>query len=562
MTHLTVSSHNNLFFTVINKPNIHKHHATKPSRTRTRTIITCSQHHKNQRNFIEKEVPTFIDTHQRFVVRENRKRKEEKEEGNSVVHEKEEKKKGSSSSGSKQMVILCGFGYWLQGFRCFPWLALNFHMASNLNLDPSVLQLVQYSANLPMVAKPLYGILSDVIYVGGAHRIPYIVIGVLLQIFAWNYLTFVPAAREVLTVLVATVLLSNLGASITEVAKDALVAEYGKKHKISGLQSYAFMALAAGGILGNLIGGYFLLKLPPRIMFIIFSSLLSLQLAISFSTRENSLGIQKPSSKNLATPSISENIRKQVSDLIVAISDKSISRPLLWVVGSIATVPMLTGSVFCYQTQCLNLDPMIIGWSRVIGQLALLSGTVLYNRYWKKFPMRKLIGAVQILYATSLLLDLVLVRQINLQFGIPNEVFAPCFSGLAEVLAQFKLLPFSVLFASLCPKGCEGSLTSFLASALILSSIVSGFFGVGLASLLGITSGDYSGLTVGILIQFVAALLPLKWIGSVPMSQPDSEEKQRRKSMSRRTRRNRRVGKVVISSINAYRREREWEPQS
>ncbi|WJX36478.1 hypothetical protein P8452_24350 [Trifolium repens] len=509
----------------------------------------------------------MVDTHQRFVVRENKNQnKNKKEEEKNLVYEKEDKKKNGSTStnvsqiGSKQMLILCGFGYWLQGFRCFPWLALNFHMASNLNLDPSVLQLVQYSANLPMVAKPLYGILSDVIYIGGAHRIPYIAIGVLLQIFAWNYLAFVPAAREVLSILVAAVLLSNLGASITEVAKDALVAEYGKKQKIGGLQSYAFMALAAGGILGNLIGGYFLLKLPPRIMFIIFSSLLSLQLAISFSTREDSLGIPQPSSENLATKSISENIRKQASDLFTAISDKSISRPLLWIVGSIAMVPMLTGSVFCYQTQCLNLDPMIIGWSRVIGQLMLFSGTVLYNRFWKKFPMRNLIGAVQILYASSLLLDLVLVQQINLKFGIPNEVFAPCFSGLAEVLAQFKLLPFSVLFASLCPKGCEGSLTSFLASALILSSIVSGFLGVGLASLLGITSGDYSGLTVGILIQFVAALLPLRWINSVPMSRPDSE-KQKRKSMSRRARRNRRVGKVVIGSINAYRREREWESQ-
>lgn len=183
MIHLTLSSHNNLFSTVINKPTLHKHHhTTKPSRTRT---ITCSQHHKNHRNFIEKEPPTFmvdVDRHQRFVVREKRKKKED---GKSVLHEKEEKKKGSSSSssggtsqiGSKQMAILCGLGYWLQGFRCFPWLALNFHMASNLNLNPSVLQLVQYSANLPMVAKPLYGILSDVIYVGAAHRIPYIVIG-------------------------------------------------------------------------------------------------------------------------------------------------------------------------------------------------------------------------------------------------------------------------------------------------------------------------------------------------------------------------------------------------
>ncbi|ONI26872.1 hypothetical protein PRUPE_1G052100 [Prunus persica] len=35
------------------------------------------------------------------------------------------------------MLFLCGFGYWMQGFRCFPWLALNFHMAHNLNMHPS-----------------------------------------------------------------------------------------------------------------------------------------------------------------------------------------------------------------------------------------------------------------------------------------------------------------------------------------------------------------------------------------------------------------------------------------
>jgi len=170
MIHLAISSQNNPFV-IINKPNLRKHNK--------RPIITCSQHHKNSRNFIETQPTFMVDTHKNFVVRENKKKKEEEK---SVFIEKEENKKKSSSSstsliGGKQMLILCGIGYWLQGFRCFPWLALNFHMASNLNLDPSILQLVQYSANLPMVAKPLYGILSDVIYIGGAHRIPYIITG-------------------------------------------------------------------------------------------------------------------------------------------------------------------------------------------------------------------------------------------------------------------------------------------------------------------------------------------------------------------------------------------------
>ncbi|PPR99640.1 hypothetical protein GOBAR_AA21028 [Gossypium barbadense] len=419
--------------------------------------------------------------------------------GEVSVRKGKKKKESLWQQGCQEMLGLCGLGYWVQGFRCFPWLALNFHMAYNLNLNPSTLQLVQNSGNLPMVAKPLFGILSDALYIGGAHRIPYICIG-----------------GQALPALMACVLLSNTGAAITEVAKDALITEYGQKHRITGLQSYAFMALAAGGILGNLLGGYFLVKLPPRMI-------------------------------------------KQLSDLMIAISEDSIFRPLTWIVASIAMVPILSGSIFCYQTQCLHLNPSVIGMSRVIGQLILLSLTVLYNRYWKQIPMRKLIGVVQILYASSLLLDLALVREINLSIGIPNEVFALCFSGLAETLAQFKILPFSVLLATLCPRGCEGSLTSFLASALCLSSIVSGFWGVGLAAMLGIRSSDYSNLPVGILIQFLAALLPLGWIHHVPMSQP--VEKKRKKGMSKRNRKTRRIGRVVVGSVFAYRRERESDAQ-
>ncbi|KAK6929693.1 Biopterin transporter family, partial [Dillenia turbinata] len=475
-------------------------------------------------------------------------------------------KKRFSQVGSGQMLVLCGFAYGLQGFRCFPWLALNFHMAHNLNLHPSTLQLVQNSGNLPMVAKPLYGMLSDALYIGGAHRIPYISIGelmetktsALLQVLSWGSLALSQLAREALPALMVFVLLSNLGASVAEVAQDALVAEYGKKTKMVGLQSYAFMALAAGGILGNLVGGFFLRNTQPRTMFLVFGLLLSVQLAMSLITKESSLGLPQPSEHELRRKSVSQSIKEQFSELMTAISHENISRPLVWIVASIAIVPILSGSIFCYQTQCLNLDPSVLGLSRVIGQLMLLSSTVLYDRYWKKLPMRKLIGGVQILYALSLLLDLVLVKQINLKLGIPNETFALCFSGVAETVAQFKLLPFSVLLASLCPPGSEGALTSFLASALCLSSIISGFLGIGLSSLIGIKSREYSGLPAGIVIQFLAALVPLSWIYHVPMSRV-VVGKERKRGMSKRTRKDRRVGRVVIGSLYTYMRERESE---
>lgn len=80
------------------------------------------------------------------------------------------------SYGLDLMMVL-GLGYWVQGFRIFPWWALNFYLKENLRLDPGTMQFLQNTVNLPMVAKPVYGIFSDAVYIGGAHRLPYICIG-------------------------------------------------------------------------------------------------------------------------------------------------------------------------------------------------------------------------------------------------------------------------------------------------------------------------------------------------------------------------------------------------
>lgn len=321
----------------------------------------------------------------------------------------------------------------------------------------------------------------------------------------------------------ACILLSNLGASFTEVVSDALIAEFSRTHKAGELQSYAFVALAAGALLGNLSSAFVLKTQEPKVMFSTFSLLLAIHLALSLTTKETSLRFLQYSKHHLVENSIAENLSKQFSGLITAINEERIFYPLLWIVASVAVVPLLSGSMFCFQTQCLKLDPSVIGLSKVIGQLMVLSATMFYNRFLKRIPMRSLIFGVQILYALSLSSDLFLVKQINLKLGISNEVYVLCLSALAEAIAQFKILPFTVLFSSLCPSGCEGSLFAFFASALCLSSILGGIFGVGLVSLIGVSSGDYSSLPLGIILQFIAALVPLGWISYVPVT-PNLEE--------------------------------------
>ncbi|CAN6485833.1 unnamed protein product [Victoria cruziana] len=424
-----------------------------------------------------------------------------------------------------ELLVLSGVGYWVQGLRCLPWLALNFYFKDALQINPSTLQLVQNTANLPMVFKPLCGIVSDVLYIGDEHRVPYISFGVFLQVISWGTMALVPAAGGMLPALMACILLSNLGASITEVAGDALVAECSKRHRVGELQSYAWIALAAGGVVGNFSGGFILQKTQnPKFMFLVFCLLLCFQLGVSLSVNEKSLDIEmtKPylptSDFRLLAGSVTGSVRRQLSELISVIRQPRILFPLTWAALSTAVVPTLSGSVFYFQTQILNVDPSVIGVSKVIGQMVVLSASILYDRVLKKLPVRKLACAVQIIYAVSILSDLLLVKQLNLWFGISNPLYVSCFAALAEAVAQFKILPFSILLANRCPQGYEGSVLAFFMSTLCLSSIFSGYAGAAISHLLGMSGGNYARLPIGICLQFVAALVPLLWMSYVPMS--------------------------------------------
>ncbi|KAF3432307.1 hypothetical protein FNV43_RR27047 [Rhamnella rubrinervis] len=410
-----------------------------------------------------------------------------------------------------------GLGYWVQGFRCFPWMAVNFFLKDALHVHPSTLQLLLNSSNLPMVAKPLYGILSDAVYIAGQHRIPYIAIGALLQAVSWLAIAILSQSSISITTLTLFLLLSNLGASIAEVANDAIVAEAGKQLTSSRspqtpssgeLQSFVWMASSAGGVLGNLLGGLVIDRFSPQKMFLLFGLLLSLQFFITIVVREGSLNLPKNPSE--------AGIGKQLSELTVVLQKPEIAYSITWFAASYAIIPTLTGTMFFYQTQFLRIETSVLGISKVFGQAAMLLWSVVYNRHLKLVPSRKLISSIQAMIVVFMVSDVLFVKGMYRSMGMPDSVYVVIFSGLLEVMFFFKILPFSVFIARLCPPGCEGSLMAFVMSATALAFIVSGYLGVGLASYVGVTPNDFSGFPLALLIQAVCTLLPLYWSYYIP----------------------------------------------
>lgn len=209
-------------------------------------------------------------------------------------------------------------------------------------------------------------------------------------------------------------------------------------------------------------------------------------------------------------------IQGQLTLLSEMLQKPAVYRPLLWFLSSYAVIPLLGSTMFFYQTQYLGLDSSVIGLVKVVGQTGLVAGSILYNKKLKKVPMRKLFGGIQVLLSLCMLSDIVLVNRLNLQMGIPDEVFVLGASAFVEAIAQFKILPFIVLLAQLCPAGSEGSLLAFFMSAQCLAGLTSAYLGVGLASFLHISANSFEELPLGIVIQAGFALLPVLWINFIP----------------------------------------------
>lgn len=421
---------------------------------------------------------------------------------------------------AKWIRILLGVGYWVQGFRCFPWMAVNFFLKDSVKVDSSTLQILQNSVNLPMVGKPIYGVVSDAVYISGQHRVPYIAIGAFLQAMSWLTIVILSQSNISIVTLSLYLLLSNLGASVAEVANDAIVAEMGKSENSQSassgeLQSFVWMASSVGGVLGNLLGGAAIDRFSPQSMFIFFGLLLVLQFLITISVPERSLNLPKSPSN--------VGIRKQLSELSAALQKPEIAYSIAWFAASYAIIPALTGTMFFYQTQYLKIDAAVLGISKVFGQVVTLLWGIIYNRSLKSVQPRKLIETIQATMAVFMISDVLFIKGIYRQMGVPDSIYIVVFSGVLEVLFFFKILPFSILIAQLCPRGCEGSLMAFVMSAVALAFIVSGYLGVALASYLGVTGNDFSGLPLSLLIQAVCTFLPLfssSWI-------PDQKSKTR-----------------------------------
>lgn len=293
-----------------------------------------------------------------------------------------------------------------------------------------------------------------------------------------------------------------------------MVAELGKQSTSSTeetnqsgeLESFVWMASSLGGILGNLIGGISIDRLSPQSNFLFFGIITGVHLLLTIKTRESSLNL--PKNRTLG-------IKKQLSYLWSTRRKLDILYAITWFAASYAVVPDMSSTMFFYCTQ-FKIKKSVSGLGKVFGQVIKLIWSVIYKRRQKSIPTRKIICDIQVMMAVMMIFDALFVEDFFQRLGVSNSVYVVVFSGISDVLLFFKILPFSVLMARLCPPGCEGSLMAFAMSAEAIAVIVSGYWGVLVTSYLGVTINDFSKFPHAFLVQAICTLLPLLFSSWIP----------------------------------------------
>ncbi|KAG9454082.1 hypothetical protein H6P81_006986 [Aristolochia fimbriata] len=462
--------------------------------------------------------------------------------------------------------------YFTQGFRSFVWTAISYQMKDILKLSPSASQFVVTIAVIPWSIKPLYGILSDCIPIRGRKRIPYIVAATILSLFPWILLGMQSSLRSSVTSLMILLTVQNVGSAMADVVIDAMIAEAVRSERAlfaGDLQSISWSSMATGGICGSLLGGYTLKNMSIDKIFFLFSVLPTIQLIscglvqeapsgtkvmledssledpfgkLKLDTNPNTntnfehFGVQKrrkskTKSKNrrrTITTSVNLNsprslvktwyssLRSAVVSLFLAFKQPIILRPMAWFFLARISIPNLSTVMFYHQTEFLHLDPSFLAYVRVLGWFSLMFGTFIYNRFLKNMSLRRILVWAHVGLATSTILNIVLVSQLNVNFGISDKVMVLFGSALADAISQLTMMPFLIISGQLCPPGIEGTLFALFMSINNFGSTLGSIFGASLASRLNISSDSFKNLLLGLSVQLACTFIPVGFLALIP----------------------------------------------
>ncbi|KAL2643355.1 hypothetical protein R1flu_010942 [Riccia fluitans] len=385
---------------------------------------------------------------------------------------------------------------------------------------PSNVQFYRGVSTIPWEVKPLWGLMTDVLPIGGYYRRPYFVITGLLSVFATMVLVL-GGQLWVVFALGMLVVLSACGA-LSDATIDAEVAIKSREKPTlaADVQSFCAVSASVGSLVGYSVSGLAVDKLGPQGALGLMLIPSVLLLVLGFVLHEER-AVQTWHDAQLGS-----QLWIVTLELWMTLKDPKVWRPTLYMYLALAVSPDISEGKFFWYTDMTNgpgFAKEFIGAIYATGSIGTLLAVYFYHKKLKRVSFRKLLFWVQVLIALFGMLDFVLVTRLNRQLGIPDHFFVVGDEGLTGAVNRLKWMPLLVLAAKLCPPGIEGTFFSLLMSVDNVGTMTSTWTGALLLKLTHVTRTDFTNLWLAVVIRNILRLVPLCFVFLLPDTDPDED---------------------------------------
>ncbi|XP_015165648.1 folate-biopterin transporter 1, chloroplastic-like isoform X2 [Solanum tuberosum] len=323
--------------------------------------------------------------------------------------------------------------YFVQGVLGLSDLAVSYYLKDDLHLDPAETAVISGFSSLPLLAKPLYGFISDSFPLFGYRRRSYLVLSGLFGALSWFLMaTFVDSKYGA----AFCILIGSLSVSFSAVVVDSMVVERARdeSQSMSGsLQSLCWGSSACGGIVSSYFSGSLVEVYGVRSVFGVTALLPLITSVVSLLVKEEP--VHGPARGLSLGNDFFESSKSSIIQLWGAVKQPNVFLPTLFIFLFQAT-PQSGSATFFFITNKLGFTPEFLGRLNVVTSVASLIGVALYNGFLKKVPLRKIFLVTTIIGSALGMTQVLLVTGLNRKFGISDEWFSIGDSLILSVLGQ------------------------------------------------------------------------------------------------------------------------------
>lgn len=391
---------------------------------------------------------------------------------------------------------------------------------------------------LPWALKPIIGLVSDMLPLGGYHKSPYMIASAITGCIALVVIGAVPKTMLSLTLLVVCLFFNQTQLSVCDILAEAKYAERIQQVPAYGphLLSYVWFGMNIGSLVGMLLSGIILATFSPKLPYLIAALpagmvLIPLILGCLEEKRvtpeeaaEQRKKFYKQTEAMLLSGMIclaclgltvcglaSSNVRLNatvalLAFLLVGFSFSVFLSPTIakfnaWSLLQTSLSLSTRGAAFYFQTDTAEQYPegphfspffynSVIG---TVGALTSLVGIITFQRYMTHYKYRNLLLVTNVVFSFLNMLDAVLYSRLNKRIGIPDHAFVLGTGVLQNVMNQWQWLPQVIILSYFCPKGMEATMYALLAGCHNLGNTIASNWGALLLELLSINPNGSPG---------------------------------------------------------------------